>query len=406
MSQATKEPTVSRKRLVPTPSPTDNPTAYKPDQIVEVPDVKYSRAGARFWHSMGFSSYISMLSRNRFRISFLRWGMSFLLLNISLVNSFLNLLQTLLFAKKIRETELSQPPIFVVGHWRSGTTLLHELLSLDSNFGYPTTWECFAPKHFLVSSSWMPAIVAFSMPAKRPMDSMDANFDAPQEDEFALLAMGAPSPYFRMAFPNDPPPYREFYAMTDCEEEDVAKFDDALTHFFKALTFKNKRRLVLKSPTHTGRIAHLAKLFPGAKFIHIARHPHKQLSSTLRMWHIMDEIQHFQKPRYTQQELLDQCFETFHEMYDEGYLQQVESIAESDRCEIRFEDLLADPESEIAKIYEALGLGDSKVIRTRVREYFGNRTDYKRNKHELSAHTKSEINENCKAYMQKYDYQG
>ena len=32
---------------------------------------------------------------------------------------------------------------------------------------------------------------------------MPTGWDRPQEDEFALCSMGAPSPYFKMAFPNE-----------------------------------------------------------------------------------------------------------------------------------------------------------------------------------------------------------
>ncbi len=45
---------------------------------------------------------------------------------------------------------------------------------------------------------------------------MATGVDRPQEDEFALVAMGVPTPYCRMAFPNDPPVYDEFLDMDGC----------------------------------------------------------------------------------------------------------------------------------------------------------------------------------------------
>src|SRR5579863_4817380 len=38
--------------------------------------------------------------------------------------------------------------VVVLGYWRSGTTLLHELLSLDSRYSFPTTHACMNPHHF------------------------------------------------------------------------------------------------------------------------------------------------------------------------------------------------------------------------------------------------------------------
>src|SRR3974377_1277147 len=40
------------------------------------------------------------------------------------------------------------PPVFVLGFWRSGTTLLHELLCCDQQFGFPSTYACMNPSHF------------------------------------------------------------------------------------------------------------------------------------------------------------------------------------------------------------------------------------------------------------------
>jgi hypothetical protein len=58
------------------------------------------------------------------------------------------------------------------------------------------------------------------IPKQRPMDNMAAGWDRPQEDEFALLTLGAPTPYERMAFPNDEPPYGEFLDMRGCQPGD------------------------------------------------------------------------------------------------------------------------------------------------------------------------------------------
>ena len=47
-------------------------------------------------------------------------------------NSLLAGTQSLFWNRRIEATKLPDDPIFVVGHWRSGTTLLHELLGAGS----------------------------------------------------------------------------------------------------------------------------------------------------------------------------------------------------------------------------------------------------------------------------------
>ena len=80
--------------------------------------------------------------------------------------------------------------IFVLGFWRSGTSFLHELLCAGGGFGFPTTYACFHPHHFVFTERFARAGVM-----RRPQDQMEVGWKSPQEDEFALLALGARSPY-------------------------------------------------------------------------------------------------------------------------------------------------------------------------------------------------------------------
>jgi hypothetical protein len=45
----------------------------------------------------------------------------------------------------VRRPALETPPVFVIGHWRSGTTHLHTLLCQDPRSGYVTTYQAIAP---------------------------------------------------------------------------------------------------------------------------------------------------------------------------------------------------------------------------------------------------------------------
>ncbi len=116
-------------------------------------------------------------------------------------NDVLGLIQHLRYGRTIENTVLERDPVFVLGHWRSGTTLMHELLVLDEQYASPSTYACFAPWHFLISEGLMVKYGSGLIPDKRPMDNMQAGWELPQEDEFALMNLGAPTPYLLMAFP-------------------------------------------------------------------------------------------------------------------------------------------------------------------------------------------------------------
>ena len=158
----------------------------------------------RFWDGMGIRTWLSLVARNRAAISPSRIPMAMAVTTVSTINSLLGIAQWAILGRKIARTEIHDDPIFVIGHWRSGTTLLHELLVLDERHTYSDTYACFAPTHFLVSGWFFRPRCEVLLPSRRPMDNMAAGWDRPQEDEFALCNMGGRSPYLTIAFPNRP----------------------------------------------------------------------------------------------------------------------------------------------------------------------------------------------------------
>jgi hypothetical protein len=78
-------------------------------------------------------------------------------------------------------------PVLVTGLWRTGTTLLHEMLAAAGGFATPGTWQCLRPASFRLAKPGR------EMDVPRPIDGLRVSTNSPQEDEFALLLLGAPS---------------------------------------------------------------------------------------------------------------------------------------------------------------------------------------------------------------------
>jgi hypothetical protein len=274
-------------------------------------------------------------------------------------------------------------------------------LACDERFAFPTTYECFAPNHFVVTGSVLPRLLGFLLPEKRPQDDMVVSFDHPQEDEFALLSMGAPSPMLRLAFPNDPAPYLEFLDMEATAEEDLRRWKEAMLQFVRMQSYVKGKRLLLKSPPHTGRIGVLAELFPGAKFIHLVRDPHSLFPSTRRLWRALEKAQGLQFPRH---EHLDEfVFEAFERMYG-GFERQRARLDESQICDVRYEDLVKDPLGQVRRIYERLALGDYESARGSIEAYVAQRKGYAPARYALEAEVVAEIRRRWAGYMEKYGY--
>jgi hypothetical protein len=377
-----------------------SPPVAKPKKAKANPYPWYS---PRFWHGMRPAAWWKLCWEHRFRIHPLRWPMAFLISVINPFNSLGAVVQRLWYGKLIDRTRIDEPPVFIIGHWRSGTTFLHELLHLDNRFVSPTTYQCFAPHHFLITQWWMHTLGGWLMPKQRPMDNMAAGWERPQEDEFALLTLGAPTPYVRMAFPNDPPPYSEFLDMQGCRPDDLARFERAMTAFVKLLAFAAPgKRVLLKSPPHTGRIEVLSKLFPGAKFIHITRNPYSLFPSTTRLWHSLDEVQGLQFPKDIGLE--EYVFDCLTRMYG-GFEDQRKRLPPDSVYDLRYEDLVADPVAEVEKMYAACGLGDFAGVRGPLTEYVAGQKDYQTNKHPMDETLKRQIRQRWAGYFERYGYE-
>ena len=305
------------------------------------------------------------------------------------VNTLLGWLQHARFGRDLARTPLPAIPLFVLGHWRSGTTLLHELLMLDSRFTTPTTHDCFLPLHNLLSEDFVKRRLAFVMPKKRPMDNMPAGWERPQEDEFALALFGEPSTYADIAFPNNPPLDPGSLDLSGLTENQRREWRRTLARFVRTLALRDPRPPVLKSPPHTARIPELLKLFPDAKFVHIRRDPLTLYSSTLKLWDSLAAVHGLQTPRGPGQfeEKVLREFRVIHERYFEAR----ELIPPGNLVEVRFEEFTRDLVEGTRAVYDGLALGGFAEVEPRLRHYAEANKGYERNRFTLDAATEARV---------------
>jgi len=355
----------------------------------------------RFWDGMNVSAWCRVLSGHWFAIHPRRIGMALIVTSLSIFNSVMGFVQKIRYGRRIDETEIREHPIFIIGHWRSGTTMLHEYLVLDTRHSYADTYACFAANHFVLTGGVMPRMLRFLMPSRRPMDNMAAGWERPQEDEFALCNMGVPSPYLTIAFPNRPARDDEYLTLEDLAPRAVERWKRAFLWFLKCVTLKNPKRIVLKSPAHTCRIATLLELFPDARFVHIVRDPYVIFPSTITLWSRLYRNEGLQVPNC--RNLEEHVFETFERMYETFERQR--PLLNSDRfCEVRYEDLVEDPVGEMRRVYETLDLGEFDNVRPALEEHLAGLKGYRTNRYEIAPETRDEISRRWAPYIEKYGY--
>ena len=184
--------------------------------------------------------------------------------------------------KKLADKPLEMDPLFILGHWRSGTTFVHNIFACDKHFGYTTTYQTVFPHLMLWGQPFFKKNMAFLMPDKRPTDNMELKVDLPQEEEFALSNMMPYTYYNFWFFPKRWMEYCDRYLLfNDITEEERRIFMDTFMRLVKvSLWNTNGTQYLSKNPPHTGRVKTLLEMFPNAKFIYLKRNPYTVFEST------------------------------------------------------------------------------------------------------------------------------
>lgn len=362
---------------------------------------KKPRWAPRMWEGCDFFAWLKLLFRNRFAVHPRQWYIAVVITFVSFMNTLLRLVQDAIYGRAVRKVKITEPPIFILGHWRTGTTLLHELMICDERFGYPTTYECLESNHFLLTESFLSRWLKILIPSSRPMDNMKAGFDRPQEDEFAMCMFGVGSPYLTIAFPNRPPQCQEYLDLEGISESRLRRWKRALKTFMRKITYKTGKRLVLKSPPHTARIKTLNAMFPRAIFIHIVRDPYIVFPSTVNLWRTLYKTHGLQTPTYAGLDEL--VLQTFTRMYDR--LEEGKKLLGPDQFyELRYEDLVQDPQGEMKKIYDHFRLGGFDAVLPCLQEYLASVKGYETNKYQLSDLQRAEITRRWGDVIRRYGY--
>lgn len=355
----------------------------------------------RIWNGLNMGGLFKLCARNSFAIAPYRWPMTAIMCGTSATNTVLHALQALFMGGSIRRTEIQKDPVFIIGHWRSGTTFLHELFVQDPNNAYPDCYSCFSPNHF-VSTRWLFPNIVY-LPSKRPMDNVAMGWTSPQEDEFALCNMGIPSPYINLAFPNNCRKDVEYLAMRDVSESEKKRWKDAMHWFMQCLTYTNNgKRLVLKSPTHTARVKIIRELYPTARFVHIHRNPLTLFPSTVNLWYRLAVDNGFQYPK---NEWDNYVFDLFERMYS-AFWEDSQDLPENQLVNISFKELTGSPVESMEKIYNQLELGGFEDARAPLTAFCESKKDHKKNKYEIDVELQKRIMDHpiWRLYMEKYGY--
>lgn len=312
--------------------------------------------------------------------------------------------ESLRWGRAIREHRIEKPPIFLIGHWRSGTTHLHNLLSRDPQFGFLDFAETAMPYDMLGKKVEIGRyIIKKILPATRGYDNVKLALDEPQEEEMALGNLNPLCYYNTYYFPRHSHEYARkalFYeGITDAEREN---FEQAYAFLVRKLSYvKGGRQLLFKNPASTVRIPLLKRLFPDAKFVHIVRNPFPVYRSSIGKFARLYNA-------FAWQDFIDIdthriTIDTYADLMKQ-YLIDRQTLSDRDLFETSYEKITADPLGEISRIYDAFDIGDKNAGLAEIARYAETIRDYEPNTHLMSRAHMEEIQDRWRFSFEHWNY--
>lgn len=313
-------------------------------------------------------------------------------------------LERLLHGRKLASYEFAQPPVFLLGFGRSGTTHLHNLMWQDPQFGVVTNYQANMQPVALIGRRWLPGLLEKRMPRTRPMDNVAVTLDGPQEEEIAVANTTADAPFHFMSFPRALPEiYDRYVCDLDVDPQSGARWTAAYLEVLKkAAILSGDKRLLLKTPPNTGRIVPMLRLFPDAPFVHIVRNPYRVYQSMRNMYRKILPSQTLQEFEWAD---IDAWILQAYRRLMKRYLEERKAIPPGRLIEFRYEELDAEPIRVLENVYETLHLGDFDAVRPRMDAYLESLGTYEKNVFEYPPDVVEAVDEHWGFALDAFGYE-
>lgn len=313
-------------------------------------------------------------------------------------------LQNLLFRKRIQAEDLSEKqPVFILGHWRSGTTHLHYLFHQDPQFGTLSNYQSFLFNIAMLSKSWLKFLLSPLMPETRPQDNVRVDPDLPAEEEQPLSVMSICTGFHTWSFPSNRSYFDKYNTFSGISAEEKKNWQRDYQFLLKNISYFNDgKRLVLKNPHNTSRVKELLELYPKAKFVFIHRNPYDVFVSTR---HLMFRAVRAQFLEFVSHSEIEDMIMYFFEKTMKKYIAEKNLIPKENLVEVGFDEMEKDSYGQIEKMYRELSLPDFEVAKPHIQEYLNSVKNYKKNKfRNLRPEIQERINKEWRFAFEEWGY--
>jgi hypothetical protein len=283
-----------------------------------------------------------------------------------------------------------EAPLFVVGPPRTGTTILLELLALDTSLRAPLAWEALHPLPLVGRPGGAGDPIA-ERERRRELSECEQEFWADVHPEFMTmheLASDLPCECVHfLAYDFAGPHWSMLYDTPTFTGWQLEHIEPLLARVYRLhrrmlQTFQHgsePRRWLLKSPGHLQTLAQVFAEYPDAKVIHTHRDPRRFIASLVSLLAVL---------RFTRSDEVDVAtlgplMELTYQMFLEQVIDQRENgTIPNDRIvDSHFLDLMADPVASLRRLYDQLELLWPANHERTVRDYLAAKPKGKHGEH-------------------------
>ncbi len=349
--------------------------------------------------------WLKLLGDNRFRVDPTYIHRAAFVGGLALGSSIASRIEDMRFGRKLASVEIGPEPLFVLGHWRSGTTHLHNLLGRMPGHTYPTVYQCIFPGSFLSTTHIVQPLTQRFMDDTRTYDNVKHGWNEAAEDEIALAKMTGLSPYIAFMFPGNAAKYEKYVDFLEVRNHEKDQWKEAFRYFIKKIMLQTGgQRVVVKSCTHTARIRMILEMFPNAKFVHIHRHPYEVFASTLHMRSHTDWENFFHLPEQDVEYVREQQTLLLGQSIFDRVTADRHLIPEENFYEIPYEQLVGHEMDVVKAIYDQFELPGWSSGEATLQAYVDGLKGYKRNKLKLPKKQRQKVYEYWRSSFDAYGY--
>jgi len=294
-----------------------------------------------------------------------------------------SLAEKLIIEKSLPAVSELEPPVFILGHWRSGTTHLYNVMCKSGHWSFVPPLATGLPWDMFGIGKILRPLLERALPEHRYIDNIPVTPDSPQEDEIALANMTDVSFYHGIYFPAAFDEFLKRGVFFDgCTPAEIDLWRARFVYLLRKLSkLHGGRRLLIKNPVYTARLAMLREIFPRAKFVHISRNPYDVFQSMRNFYRKL--FAEFALQSYAHVDIDETVFSVYERMMD-ALAADSKDLAPPDYIDLRYEELDSDGLSALDRIYKSLELPGFGAARPAFEAYLASVKKFEKNRFDYS----------------------